>query len=272
MSEISIFGKVIPTYGLMCFLGIAAAAVVAVMLAKKQKIDFYDFVETAIITLICAGIGAKLLFVIVSWNSIIEMFKNNSFWASLEAIIKGGFVFYGGLIGGAIGLFLTLKIKKQPILKTVNIYAVVLTLGHAFGRIGCFMAGCCYGMEYNGFLSFTYKSAMDLSTPIGVPLLPIQLIEAFALFALFAILLVAYLKMAKHRNMVCLIYAFGYSIIRFTLEFFRGDKERGLFLNLSTSQWISILIFVVATSLMVKYIYTIIKNKKEKVLEEKTQQ
>jgi phosphatidylglycerol:prolipoprotein diacylglycerol transferase len=176
-------------------------------------------------------------------------------------IFKSGFVFYGGFIGGAIALLVTLKKQKKDIFKIVDIFAVALPLGHAFGRVGCFFSGCCSGMPYDGWLSFTYKTALDASTPIGVPLLPVQLIEAFVLFVLFAVLLICYLKCPNKKGLCTTIYAYSYAVIRFVLEFFRYDTARGGFLGLSTSQWISIAIFVVTT---VWLVVSAVKKKKEK--------
>lgn len=225
-------------------IGLVLSIVLVVLLAKKEKFEFFDFVLVVIVTLLSALVGAKLLFIIVSWSSIVELFKTHPFMDSLMSIIQGGFVFYGGLLGGGLGLFIFTKCRKESLFKYSNMFTLALPLGHAFGRVGCFIAGCCYGMPYDGFLSFTYTNAMDASTPIGVPLLPIQLIEAVALFVLFAVLLFIYLKFPKKRNLVTTIYLVAYAVMRFTLEFFRGDKERGLLLGLSTSQWISIAIVV----------------------------
>lgn len=261
-STIEIFGKSVPVYGVFCMLGIAAACVVAVLLAtKKQKIEFFDFTLDAITTMIGAFIGAKLLFIIVSWGTVVDVFKTLPFLDAMLAIMQGGFVFYGGLIGGAVALFTALMVQKKDFFKTVDIYAVVLPLGHAFGRVGCFFSGCCYGMPYDGWLSFTYTTALDPTVPLGVPLLPVQLIEATALLVLFAVLLIIYLKLPKHKSLCSLIYAYGYAILRFVLEFFRYDAERGLFLGLSTSQWISIAIFIAAT---VWLVVSILKSKKKK--------
>ena len=261
-SAIEIFGKTIPMYGVMCVLGLFFACLTAVLLAtKKQKIEFFDFTLDAITTMIGAFIGAKLLFIIVSWGTVVDVFKTLPFLDAMLAIMQGGFVFYGGLIGGAVALFTALMVQKKDFFKTVDIYAVVLPLGHAFGRVGCFFSGCCYGMEYDGWLSFTYSTALDPSTPIGVPLLPTQLIEAGVLFVLFAALLIVYLKAPKHKGLCSLFYAYGYAVMRFVLEFFRADAERGLFLGLSTSQWISVAIFIAAT---VWLVLTIIKSKKKK--------
>lgn len=261
-STIEIFGQSVSLYGVFCTLGIVAACVVGYLLAiKKQKIEFFDFTLVVLITLISAFIGAKLLFIIVSLNTIIEIFKMYPFFDAFNSVLKGGFVFYGGLIGGAIGLFLTLKIQKKDFFKYLNIFALVLPLGHAFGRIGCFFAGCCYGMQYDGFLSFTYTTALDPSTPLNVPLLPVQLIEAVCLFVLFISLIILYFKAPKNANLIPFIYLISYSIMRFILEFFRGDVERGLFLNLSTSQWISILLVAVAVGYL---IFDLIRKKRVK--------
>lgn len=243
-SSIIIFGKTIHLYGVFCMVGIVLAIIVAFILARKQGLEFFNFALVALVTLISAFFGAKLLFYIVSWKSVFLIFQSLSFIDAVMATLQGGFVFYGGLIGGIIGLFVILKIQKEDFFKYSNIYAVVLPLGHAFGRVGCFFAGCCYGIKHSGFLSYTYSNALDVSTPLGVPLLAVQLIEALALVVLFLILLLVYLKFSNNK-IVSFLYMITYSILRFILEFFRGDLERGLLLNLSTSQWISLLIIIV---------------------------
>ncbi len=234
----SVFGKTIPFYGLFYFIGIGVAATVALLLRKKSKISAFDLVCSAVYTMIGAIFGAKLLFLLVSMEQIIEL------KLSFEAILKGGFVFYGGLIGGALGLFVYVKQFKLKFFDYFDLYAVVLPLGHAFGRVGCFTAGCCYGIPYDGFGSYTYRYAADAATPIGVPLLPIQLIEACCLFILFIVLLIFYAKKHTSKGFCLTVYACSYSILRILLEFFRGDKERGLFFGISTSQWISLLLFI----------------------------
>jgi phosphatidylglycerol:prolipoprotein diacylglycerol transferase len=210
------------------------------------------------ITLVGAWIGAKLLFIIIYFNTIIDIFKYYQFLEALEIIVMSGYVFYGGLIGGAIALFTTLKVQKKNIFEYASIFSVVLPLGHAFGRIGCFASGCCHGIEYEGIFSYTYTEALDANTPIGVSLLPVQLIESILLFILFTILLIIYLKTNKI-NVIPIFYCIFYAVMRFVLEFFRGDYHRGLLFGLSTSQWISILI-VLAT------IVTIIIYKHKKSL------
>lgn len=258
---INLFGKTIHLYGILSFIGLALAVALVIILAKKEKFEFFDFTLVIIVTLVSALVGAKLLFVIVSWNTIVDIFKQYPFIDALMSIIQGGFVFYGGLLGGGLGLFIFTKCRKESMFKYTNLFTMALPLGHAFGRVGCFIAGCCYGMPYDGFLSYTYNyQTFDASTPIGIPLLPVQLIEAAALLLLFTVLIVIYFKAPAKKNWITGIYMVAYAVLRFILEFFRGDKERGLFLGLSTSQWISIAIVVVVAVLVT---ISILKKKKQ---------
>ncbi len=243
---INFWGKTTHPYGLLCTLGIAVAIVVAYVLAHKRGLEIFDFTLVVIITLIGALIGAKGLFLIVSWSDVCLIFKTYPLDEAIVAVVEGGFVFYGGLMGGIIAFLIALKVKKVNLMDYANIFVLVLPLGHAFGRVGCFVAGCCYGVEYHGIFSYTYSSALDVSTPLGIPLLPVQLIEAISLFALFSVMLLVYL-LPKHRNKVCYVYLFVYSMLRFVLEFFRGDLERGLLFKLSTSQWVSIAVILATT-------------------------
>ena len=116
----------------------------------------------------------------------------------------------------------------------------MLPLIHAFGRIGCFLAGCCYGIPYCGYFNVVFPK--NSFAPQGINLFPIQLCEAFFLILLSFFLLYLTLK-NKSRHMV-LIYLFCYSIIRFILEFLRYDSARGKVLFFSTSQWISLIILI----------------------------
>ena len=189
-----------------------------------------------------AFLGAKLLFIAVSLKQIIE------YDISLVGVIKGGFVFYGGLLGGALGLYIYVKQFKLRFFEYADIYATVLPIGHALGRVGCFFAGCCYGIPHDGLFSHTYTATVG-TTPLGVPLLAIQLIEAIALFLLFLALLTVFLLSRQRLGFCSTVYAISYAVLRFALEFFRGDKGRGVFI-FSTSQWISLLILALVLWVM----------------------
>lgn len=244
MIAFNIFGRDVPMYGLCFFAGIIIAAFAGILLAKKRKFDFFDLIASGAYAIIGAMLGAKLLFVAVSLQTIIE---NN---IPFEAIIKGGFVFYGGLLGGAAGIFIYIK-QFHMGYELFEIYAVAVPLGHAFGRVGCFFAGCCYGIPHDGFLSHVYHESVG-TTPIGVPLLSVQLIEAAGLLLLFIVQLVVFFGNKKGKKGVsCAVYLIVYPVMRFILEFFRGDRERGIYFGLSTAQWISILLFSVTVSFIV---------------------
>lgn len=235
--SLEILGKDVPLYGLCFFGGIALAALAAFFIVKKTKIfPLFDLTCSAVYVMIGAMIGAKLLFVAVSIEDIIEL------KIPLVNVIKGGFVFYGGLIGGLLGLFIYAKQFKMSFSMFLELYSVVLPLGHSLGRVGCFFGGCCYGMEYDGPFSVVYTETVGM-TPLNVELLPIQLIEALGLLLLFFLLLILYFK-ARDKISCVAVYAILYSLMRFILEFFRGDAERGVFFGVSTSQIISIGLFV----------------------------
>ncbi len=235
----------------MCFyIGIFVAAAIALIICKKKNVEWYDVAYSGVYAMIGAMLGSKLLFIAVTLKQIIE--EN----IPLIAIIKGGFVFYGGLIGGILGIFIYCKQFKEEIAPLCEITATVLPLGHAFGRIGCFFAGCCYGIPHDGIFSCTYSYSFG-NTPTGIPLLPIQLIEAAGLLTIFIILILIYFKTKNKTGYVVPVYLILYPILRFTLEFFRGDVERGLFLSLSTSQWVSIGVLCVISA------YLVIKKIKE---------
>lgn len=238
---INFFGRDIPLYGLCWLIGILLASAAACFLLKKAKMDHFDLASSAVFALFGGVIGAKLLFIAVSLKTIIEL------ELSLWDVFRGGFVFYGGLIGGFAGLMLYCKIFKVKALKIMDIYAVALPLGHACGRVGCYLGGCCYGMKYDGPFSITYaEGVLNYGTPVGVPLFPVQLLEAGLLFVLFLSLIFVYFK-GKKLGECTAVYLYAYSVIRFILEYFRGDKERGSLLAFSTSQIISILIIIAVT-------------------------
>lgn len=235
---IQIINNKIPLYGICFFLGVVVATTLTFLLARKKGIDAFDFLAATAYILIGALIGAKLLFLMVSVKEIIRL------KLTFLEMMKGGFVFYGGLIGGIAALWIYCKQYKLSFYKYADIIVLFLPLGHAFGRVGCLFAGCCYGMKYNGLCSVVYKDSYNVNTPLDTPLFPIQLMEAILLSFLFIVLFFCF---RKHKEgLTYLVYLLSYSVIRFALEFFRGDIERGSLLFFSTSQWISLFIFLVS--------------------------
>lgn len=245
---INILGKMLPTYGILAFTGIAVAICFGVFyFSKFHNIKREDLFYASLFALIGAGIGAKLLYILTILPDIIRYFDIIDWKTIIPRLLQGGFVFYGGLIGAILGVYIYAKSFEISFKELCNILTAVFPIFHSIGRIGCLLAGCCHGKEYNGFGSITFYNT-DFA-PIGVPLFPMQLVESICNLIIFIIVLVTYKKF-KGTNKTIALYLVLYSIVRFALEFFRGDDIRGIML-LSTSQWISIVLFVVGIILFI---------------------
>lgn len=237
---INIGGRIFPTYGIFMALGLIAGGALAWRRAKK----FNRSTDALLVICACAFgfaiVGAKLLYVLVSYDPS-EVWSNIKS-GDLSFITDGGFVFYGGLIAGIGGAFLGARLAKARIRDYIRIIVPALPLGHAFGRVGCFLAGCCYGVAYDGLFSVSYPNSIAGLSP-DISVFPVQLLEA-ALNLLVCGVLLAFDKKRKSAPEVLALYLILYSAERFFLEFLRGDLSRGILLGLSTSQWISAALFV----------------------------
>nr|WP_296156029.1 prolipoprotein diacylglyceryl transferase [uncultured Blautia sp.] len=218
-------------YGFMIAVGILAAWITIDFRAARQKLD-RDCVFYLIIWCLLGGIcGAKLLYWITEWKSILQ---NPDF---LLDSIADGFVVYGGIIGGILAGWLYCRHKKISFLKYFDLAVPSVALAQGFGRIGCLLAGCCYGSETSGFFSITFRTS-DFA-PNNVALIPTQIYSSILDFIHFGILIL----IAGHKKsdgQVAAFYLIFYSMGRFILEFFRGDLIRGTVGVLSTSQFISL--------------------------------
>jgi phosphatidylglycerol:prolipoprotein diacylglycerol transferase len=238
----TLFGRTIGLYQVTALLGIFSAGIYSCAIAKKNGHNDNDVIIFLLIVSIGVVLGSHLLYAMVNYRYLIDTVQNvytlNNFPLIIERIklIFGGSVFYGGLLGGiAAGYFYFLKNKAKYYL--IDIVTPAIPLFHFFGRIGCFLAGCCYGIESP--FGFTYKHALAEGAN-GVNRFPIQLLEALINLIIFFIL-------AKNRNSLIfkgkliLFYLLLYSVCRFFLEFVRGDEYRGFISFFSISQWISII-------------------------------
>ena len=257
---INIFGYNIATYGLIIFIGIFIGAIISIFyFTKFFNIKKEDVFYCILYAVIGVGIGAKLLYIITNIPFLIENYQTLDLYNTFLQMLKGGFVFYGGLIGGILGVFIYSKQFKISFKELLLILLPVVPLIHSIGRIGCLCAGCCYGMEYHGFGAITFHDS--LLAPNDVPLFPMQIVEAICNFIIFIVLLVTYKKFLGTYKTVGL-YLVLYSIVRFTLEFFRGDLIRGIYFSLSTSQWISIVLFIIGIAIFVRESKNLTKSDK----------
>lgn len=220
-------------YGLMIAIGILLAYSLAVYRAKKQALDDEPIFSILICAVFFGFLGAKLLYLITVLDDVLKNPKQ-----LLE--IADGFVVYGGIISGIIAVLIYCKIKKLNLLSYLDLIMPSVALAQGFGRIGCFLAGCCYGVETHNAFSVTFHNSAY--APNNVPLFPSQLVSSGLNFIHFIVLcLIA--KRTKKPGIVTAFYLIFYSIGRFGIEFFRGDLLRGSVGQLSTSQFISIFVF-----------------------------
>lgn len=241
-----LFGRTIPMYGLCILIGVFAASFVMVRGCMKKGLLWENAVIIGVSGLGIGMIGAKLLYLLTAFRQegLAEAVHDGQF----DALLNGGFVFYGGLLFGIIGAFLGARIAQVKMRSYENTLLLLIPLVHAFGRIGCFCAGCCYGKPTNSIFGIAFYNPIS-DAPVGVPLIPVQLMEAAMNVILFLILYFIEKKYPNNR-LLTPIYLFAYAVQRFALEYLRFDAIRGTFLALSTSQWISAVVFVVAVALV----------------------
>lgn len=223
-------------YGLMIAIGIIAAWLTSEYRGKKRGLDT-DRIWGVIVCAAVSGIlGAKLLFYILELPKILENPR-------LLLDFSNGFVVYGGILVGLFVCWLYCRHHHISFAEYVDMVIPSVALGQAFGRIGCFLAGCCYGLQVSSPISIVFTHS-DFA-PNGVPLLPSQLISAGLDFLHFLILVRIAGRPHKDGS-ITLFYLLFYSIGRFFVEFIRGDLVRGSIGPLSTSQFISIWTFLAA--------------------------
>lgn len=243
---INFLGKEINIYTLVSLIGVFVSGIYGLKVGKRRGLDENDFILLLVVFAIGLFFGSHLLFGITNINKIIVIINNFSkitsfsMFMSYFKLVFGGAVFYGGLLGGLITLNIYAKIKKIDISKHKDIIACGIPLFHFFGRIGCFLGGCCFGIESK--IGFTYHHSL-IESANHVKRFPVQLVEASLCLGIF-FLLNNFLKNNKYKNNLLYIYFLLYSVIRFFLEFLRGDSYRGFLFSLSTSQIISIILFI----------------------------
>ena len=215
----------IHTYGFTMAVGVALGLWFIYAQAKKAGLDANRLMDAAFYTIIVSLIGAKLILFISNISYYVAYPKE------LFALARSGGVFQGGLTFGIVYALWYFRRKKIPTWPTADLIAPALALGHGFGRLGCFSAGCCYGSECALPWAAVFKNeyAANLTgVHLNTPLHPVQLYEAILNFLNFGILYVI-LKKKKFDGQVFAFYFINYSVIRFFTEYFRGDHSDKIF-------------------------------------------
>lgn len=209
----------------MAAIGLIVGLAVVFRLARQQGLDPDKMWNLGGIAIFSGILGAKLLMVIVDWG----YYSSHPGEIFSRATLQAGGVFSGGLVLAIFCCWWYLHHNRIPFLRAADVLAPGVALGHAFGRIGCFAAGCCWGKETDvpWAVTFTDPLANQLvGTPLGVHLHPTQLYEMAIEFIIFAILYWL-VKRKRFEGQVVGLYMFLYGVARFFLEFLRGDPGRG---------------------------------------------
>lgn len=255
------------SYGLMIGIGALLAIFVSEWRAKRRGLDGELVFSAAVWGLLAGLLGAKLTFII---SNIKLLFTNPSY-----VLGTNGFTVYGGVVLGIIVGGLIVKRKKVDVPVYLDLVIPQIALAQGFGRIGCFLAGCCYGKPTDSHFGVVFP--VEAIAPSGIPLIPTQLISAAGDFLIFAILLLLsyfatdYLKVRKGEEelldkdavtkklrlfqplSMSGMYLILYGIGRFAIEFLRADPRRTA-LGLTSNQYVSI-VFVIAGLALLFYGY-----------------
>jgi phosphatidylglycerol:prolipoprotein diacylglycerol transferase len=230
------------TYGVLVAIAFLAALWMAGRFAREYRLNPEAVTNLGIYCALAAIAGAKLMMFIVDWRHYAE---NPGEIFSMGSLQAGG-VFYGGLIAALGVAWWYMRKMRLPFATTADAFAPSVALGHGIGRLGCFSAGCCWGIECHRSwaVTFTNPVANDLvGVPLNVPLHPTQLYEAAAEFVIFAILLWR-IRRPHAPGAIIGLYLMLYSTARFIVEFFREHQQGNLWNGpFDTSQYVSVVLF-----------------------------
>jgi phosphatidylglycerol:prolipoprotein diacylglycerol transferase len=227
------------SYGLMIALGIVAGMTYLIIEGQKAVGLTFDQANSLFLYIFFAAvIGGKLFL----------FFEDPSGYATNPARLFAGqgFVFYGSFLLAIPTMIWFFRKNKLPAFKMLDVMAITTCLVHMFGRVGCFLAGCCHGKPTDSIIGVTYTNPLCYAEPLHTPLYPTQLLEAAYIFCVMLFLLFLKTK-SSFSGQLFMVYLMMYAAGRFVLEFLRGDPGRGFVLNgyLSHSQLIALCILAI---------------------------
>lgn len=240
-------GITVYSYGFMIAIGALSGVVYMAIRGKKEVGLSFDQANTLFLLIFLAAfIGGKVFL----------LFEDPSLYINEpRRLLTGrGFVFYGSFLFAVPTMIWFFRRHKLHAQKMLDVMAVTTCLVHMFGRLGCFLAGCCYGKPTDSFFGVTFTDPACMADPKGVPLHPTQLYES--IFILFVMIGLLYLRDRKKFNgQLFLTYLIAYGVGRFILEYFRGDVERGFIIEniLSHSQFIALVIITIVFYVYIRW-------------------
>lgn len=237
-SEIDVFGLFsISGYGLMIAIGVVCLATFITWQCRLNKVSEKLLDKVIFVTAICGlGLYLSASFFDNLWHSI-AYYQETGTWKWIQY----GITFSGGVIGGLVCFFIAYFIICRKEAHAFNFFLNIIMQGviitHAWGRVGCFLGGCCYGKPTDSWIGVTFPDS-------GGPVVPVMLFEAAFLFILF-IVMVLFVK--RHHTRYYLI---AYNVWRFIIEFFRGDDRGGSILGMTPSQFLGVIMIIFAVVLI----------------------
>jgi phosphatidylglycerol---prolipoprotein diacylglyceryl transferase len=231
------------TYGVLVAAGFLIGLAIAAHRARRAGLRPEQISDLGVWLIVSGMLGGKLFHVIFFWDEFIRpwLVTDWSFSMRLRSL-REGFVFYGGFIVATLTMAVYARAKRLPLAKVADLLAPCIAFGHAFGRLGCFFNGCCYGK------ACTLPWAVKFPSPhvmAGIPLHPTQLYEVIGNVVLF-LGLSAFAKHKRFDGQIWWLYVLSYGVLRFVIEFFRGDYERYYFGGFTLGHAIAAAMIVVA--------------------------
>ncbi len=212
-------------YGIMAACGFLSGVVVARLNAKLVGIKEDYVTDLTVISILSGIVGARIFYVVQFWHR--DGFDQH--FAQVFRVDNGGLVYYGGFLLAITAIYIYSRIRKVNVVDMFDVLAPAMPIGHAFGRIGCFINGCCFGKPCGeGFPFGVRPPAFDVAAQ-GMRIHPVQLYESALNVVIFIVLFTLFRKRVLGRGGVVGLYFIFYGVSRFLLEFFRGDHRDFLF-------------------------------------------
>ncbi|MBM3860462.1 MAG: prolipoprotein diacylglyceryl transferase [Verrucomicrobia bacterium] len=227
----------IHTYGVLVAAGFLSGLMLAGRRAKAQGLDPRAVSDLGIWLIVAGMGGAKLFHLVFFWDDFLAGWRHEGVRS-----LREGFVFFGGFIGAVVATIVFARKRQQPLWKLADLFAPCLALGHAFGRLGCFFNGCCYGAASTmpWTVKFSGNHAMHSQS-----VHPTQLYEAVGNLVLFG-LLSAFSRRKRFDGQVWWWYVLAYGAMRFAIEFLRGDYTVHYFGVFTIAHFIAVALMMIA--------------------------
>jgi phosphatidylglycerol---prolipoprotein diacylglyceryl transferase len=227
------------SYGVLLAAAYLVGLGLAVRRANAAGMDGNRILDLGIWVIIAALVGAKALLFLLDFDHF------TSSWDNFLTLMRSGGVFYGGLIGAVVVCIYQLRKHRLAVWPSGDLFAPGIALGYMVGRLGCLMAGCCFGRETDVAWAITFTdpaASLNVGTPLNVPLHPTQIYESLAGLVIFGLLLIIERRGRQFPGRTFWSFVLLYAVSRFIIEFYRGDDRGFVFDMVSTSQAISLLL------------------------------